>query len=203
VRVTLFDYGAGNLHSLAKALAAPDVRLAIETDPFAAIETDVLVLPGVGSFTPAAAAVAPGREALREAIAGGLACIGICLGMQLLFDASEEGDGHGLGLIPGRVRALRTARRPHMGWNEVAGADEPLLRSSGLTLGYFAHSYICEPDDSRLVTAWTAHESERFASIVRAGTSLGVQFHPEKSSREGIALLRAELESVRVKDALR
>jgi glutamine amidotransferase len=192
MRVTLFDYGAGNLHSLLKALASPDVALRIEADPAAAIDTDVLVLPGVGAFPPAAAALARGRARMRDAIAAGLPCIGICLGMQLLFERSEEGPGEGLGVIPGRVRALCTKRRPHMGWNAVEGA-EPLLAASSLSIAYFAHSFVCEPADASRITAWTAHEDERFASIVRAGATLGVQFHPEKSSGAGVALLRAAL----------
>jgi glutamine amidotransferase len=192
MRVTLFDYGAGNLHSLAKALASPEVTLRIEQDPIAAIETDVLVLPGVGAFSPAAAALAPGRDRMRDAIAAGLPCIGICLGMQLLFEHSEEGPGEGLGVIPGRVRALRTRRSPHMGWNAVEGR-EPLLTASNLSTAYFAHSFIGEPFDASVVSAWTTHEDERFGSIVRAGATLGVQFHPEKSSGAGVALLRAAL----------
>jgi len=90
VRVTLFDYGAGNLHSLAKAFATPGVTIAIEHDPIAALATDLLVLPGVGAFGPAAEALAPGRERMRDALAAGLPCIGICLGAQLLFEASDE-----------------------------------------------------------------------------------------------------------------
>ena len=109
MRVTLFDYGAGNLHSLAKALASPGVDVRIEPDPAAATDTDLLVLPGVGAFGPAAAALAPGRARMRDAIAGGLPCLGICLGMQLLFDRSEEGEGRGLGVMRGCVRRLRIA----------------------------------------------------------------------------------------------
>ena len=197
MRVTLFDYGAGNLHSLAKALDGPDVELRIESDPRAAIATDLLVLPGVGAFAPAAAALAPGREAMRGALAGGLPCIGICLGMQLLFDASEEGDGAGLGVIPGRVRRLRSVRQPHMGWNSLDDGRELLLQSSALTTAYFAHSFVCEPGDEARVVAWTTHEDDRFASVIRHGATLGVQFHPEKSSGEGVAFLRAALAAAR------
>jgi glutamine amidotransferase len=199
MRVTLFDYGAGNLHSLAKALDAPGVVLRIEPDPVAAIATDVLVLPGVGAFGPAAAALAPGRARMRAAIDGGLPCVGICLGMQLLFEGSDEGDGPGLGVIPGRVRRLRTVRQPHTGWNSIerAGgpAREPLLAASGLRTAYFAHSFVGEPADPDAVTAWTQHEEDRFPAIVRAGAALGVQFHPEKSSRAGVLLLRGALEA--------
>jgi glutamine amidotransferase len=199
VRVTLFDYGAGNLHSLAKALAAPGVEVRTEPDAAAAsADTDVLVLPGVGAFGPAAAALSPGRERLRDAVRAGLPCVGICLGMQLLFDTSEEGGGRGLGVIPGRVRRLRARRQPHMGWNAVepAGA-QPLLAASGLATAYFAHSFVCEPEDAGAVSAWTTHDTDRFASVVRAGTAFGVQFHPEKSSAPGVALLRAVIAGAR------
>jgi len=197
MRVTLFDYGAGNLHSLAKALAAPGVELRIEPDPLAALATDLLVLPGVGAFGPAAAALAPGLAAMREALAGGLPCIGICLGLQLLLECSEEGEGEGLGVIPGRVRRLRSSRVPHMGWNRVEDAGEPLLAESALANAYFAHGFVAEPRDEASVRAWTTHEHERFASVVRAGSVLGVQFHPEKSSREGVAFLRAAIAAAR------
>jgi imidazole glycerol-phosphate synthase subunit HisH len=198
MRVTLFDYGAGNLHSLAKALETPGVTLAIKADPAAATQTDLLVLPGVGAFGPAAAALAPARDRMRDAIAGGLPCVGICLGMQLLFDRSEEGDGLGLGVIPGAVRRLRTRRQPHMGWNAIEPqGEQPLLAASGLRTAYFAHSFVCEPDDPAAVAAWTQHDDDRFASIVRAGSALGVQFHPEKSSGGGVALLRAVLAAAR------
>jgi glutamine amidotransferase len=198
MRVTLFDYGAGNLHSLAKALETPGVTIGIEADPAAAADTDLLVLPGVGAFGPAAAALAPARERMRDAVAAGLPCVGICLGMQLMFDSSEEGGGEGLGVIPGRVRRLRSRRLPHMGWNVIEPAGEqPMLAASGLVTAYFAHSFVCEPDDSAAVAAWTTHETDRFASIVRAGSALGVQFHPEKSSAAGVALLRAVVAAAR------
>ncbi len=197
MRVTLFDYGAGNLHSLAKALAGDDVALRIEADPVAAIDTDFLVLPGVGAFAPAAAALAPGRERMRDALAAGLPCVGICLGMQLLFDASDEGEGRGLGVIPGRVRRLRATRMPHMGWNAVEGEREPLLGASGLVTAYFAHSFVCEPESGTATTAWTTHEDDRFGSMMRVANTLGVQFHPEKSSGAGVALLRGALAAAR------
>src|SRR5439155_6407966 len=102
VKVAIVDYGAGNLHSLAKALALPGVTVAIETDARAAIAADALVLPGVGAFAAAAERLAPAREALRDALVAGLPCLGVCLGMQLLFESSDEGPGQGLGLIAGR-----------------------------------------------------------------------------------------------------
>jgi imidazole glycerol-phosphate synthase subunit HisH len=194
VKVTIFDYGAGNLHSLAKALEMDGVVVGIESDPVRSVETDALVLPGVGAFGAAAERLAPGRDAMRNAILGGLPTIGICLGMQLLFDASDEGGGAGLGVIPGRVTRLVAQRVPQIGWNDVVPiGDEPLFAAAPLPVAYFANSYVCRPDDERVVTAWTTHELDRFPSAVRAGVAVGVQFHPEKSSAHGVRFLHAFL----------
>ena len=200
MNVTLFDYGAGNMHSLAKALATPDVLVRVEIDPRRAVNsgTDVLVLPGVGAFGAAAERLEPGRDAMRAAILGGLPTIGICLGMQLLFDESEEGTGCGLGVIPGRVSRLRAVRVPQIGWNGVEPMpDESLFAMAPLPMAYYANSYVCRPTDSSVVTAWTEHEGDRFPAAVRAGRAVGVQFHPEKSSGPGVRFLRAFLDEAR------
>lgn len=196
MRLTLFDYGAGNLHSLTKALAGPARQVRIETDPAAALETDVLVLPGVGAFGPAAARLAPGRDAMRAAILDGLPTIGICLGMQLLFDESDEGDGRGLGIVPGRVTRLATAHLPQIGWNMLEDAADPMFAASGLTTAYYANSFVCRPRDAESVIAWSTHDGDRFAAAVRLGHCLGVQFHPEKSSRPGVRFLDHYLENL-------
>ena len=197
-RLTLFDYGAGNLHSLGKALAETGHEVRVETDPRRAIETDLLVLPGVGAFQLAAARLAPGRGEVRAALADGLPAIGICLGMQLFFDESDEGEGEGLGVIPGRVERIRSPRVPHIGWNSVEQASDPAFARAGLDVAYYAHSFVCRPEDEAVVTAWTTEGEDRFPAAVRAGSVAGVQFHPEKSSREGVRLL-AEM----VREALR
>jgi glutamine amidotransferase len=195
MRVTIFDYGAGNLHSLAKALERDGTIVAIEADPNRAIDTDVLVLPGVGAFGAAVERLAPGRDAMREAIVGGLPTIGICLGMQLLFDASDEGGGAGLGVIPGRVTRLHALRVPQIGWNQVTPRDDELLFAAApLPIAYFANSFVCRAADESTVIAWTTHEADRFPSAVRAGHTVGVQFHPEKSSADGVRFLHAFLE---------
>ncbi len=193
--ITLFDYGAGNLHSLAKALEAAGAAVRVETDPARAAEdTDALVLPGVGAFASAAARLAPGLGAVRAAVEGGLPTLGICLGMQLLFDASDEGPGEGLGVIPGRVTRLRAARVPQIGWNPIHDARDPLFDRSRLEIAYYANSFVCRPDDTSdasPVIAWSTHEDDRFAAAVRRGNTVGVQFHPEKSSEPGLRLVRA------------
>ena len=190
MRLTVFDYGAGNLHSLAKALDVPGVELVIEPDPVRAVDTDLLVLPGVGAFGAAADRLAPGRGAMRSAIDRGLPVIGICLGMQLLLEASDEGPGAGLGVIAGRVERVRAARVPHIGWNSVEPTREGGQPVTLPPTVYYANSFVCRPTDESVVAAWTTHESDRFPAIVRAGTAVGVQFHPEKSSTPGVRFLR-------------
>jgi len=194
VKVTIFDYGAGNLHSLAKAVEMEGIEVRIDADPARSIDTDVLVLPGVGAFGAAVDRLAPGREAMREAILGGLPTIGICLGMQLLFDTSDEGGGAGLGVIPGRVTRIDAQRVPQIGWNEVVPVgDDPLFAAAPLPIAYYANSFVCRPADESSVIAWTTHERDRFPAAVRHGPTVGVQFHPEKSSSDGVRFLHAFL----------
>lgn len=196
MRVTLFDYGAGNLHSLEKALAsAPGVEVRVMEEPVRALDTDVLVLPGVGAFGAAAARLESGREQMRRALLDGLPCLGICLGMQLLFEGSDEGEGQGLGIFQGRVTKLRTRRVPHIGWNEVE--EDTALRDAKLGMAYYAHSFACRAEETEVVVGWTTHEEDRFPAVVRKGRVLGVQYHPEKSSAAGVRFVHAFLEEVR------
>ena len=197
MRVTIFDYGAGNIHSLAKALAVGGADVCVEADPRRAIDTDVFVLPGVGAFEPAARQLEAGRDSVRAAILGGLPTLGICLGMQLLFDASEEGHGAGLGVFAGEVTRVRASRSPQIGWNSLDDSTDPAAQVSVLESAYYANGFACRPADSSIVTAWTTHEADRFPAIVRRGRTVGVQFHPEKSSRAGVAFLQAVLAEVR------
>lgn len=197
MRITLFDYGAGNLHSLAKALDVPGAEVRIDTDPRRALDTDLLVLPGVGAFGAAAERLAPARAAMRDALLGGLPCIGICLGMQLLFEGSDEGDGAGIGALAGRVERLRARRVPQIGWNALDDGTDPLLARSGLETAYYANGYVCRARDAGAVTAWSTHERDRFPAAVRVARTVGVQFHPEKSSAPGVRFLRAVVEEAR------
>ncbi|HET9634805.1 MAG TPA: imidazole glycerol phosphate synthase subunit HisH [Gemmatimonadaceae bacterium] len=209
--IRIFDYGAGNLHSLVKAIAPGAREISVETDLRRAANGDLLVLPGVGAFGTAAAAMGNQQSWLADALAEGLPCLGICLGMQLLFDCSEESAGKGIGLIPGKVTRLRTSRVPHMGWNQIewtasAGPVECGVRANGtdakarpgirLDTAYFANAYICEPEDDSPILAWATHEDTRFASVVRRANTVGVQFHPEKSSRAGGAFINALIEEL-------
>ncbi len=196
MNVLLFGYGTGNLHSLAKALERCGASVSVGTD----LEgRDALVLPGVGAFGAAARRLQPHGEAVRTAAAAGMPVLGVCLGMQLLLESSEEGDGEGLGLIRGASRRLRTARVPHMGWNEVLPAgDDPLF--GGVPAGsyfYFAHSYAVDPAEPADAIAWTEHEGVRLAAAVRRGRVTGTQFHPEKSGDAGLRVLRNFVDGAR------
>lgn len=201
MRITLFDYGAGNLHSLAKALTGEGRDVRIEPDPRTALDTDVLVLPGVGAFGAAAERIAPAREAMRDAILAGLPTLGICLGMQLMFESSEEGPGAGLGIFAGRVDRLRAKRTPQIGWNVLEETTDPAFAESGLVTAYYANRYACRPGDPSVVTAWSTHDGDRFAAAVRRGACVGVQFHPEKSSRPGLRFLDHHLRDLDVTSA--
>lgn len=197
LRVTVFDYGAGNLHSLVKAIEAGGAVVHVETDPVLAVrDTDALILPGVGAFAPAAERLAPGRDAMREAVLAGLPTLGICLGMQLLFDGSDEGPGQGLGVVEGQVTKLEATHVPQIGWNCLEEISDPLLVASGLDVAYYANSFVCRPTANHVpfVSAWSEHDGDRFPASVRRGNIIGTQFHPEKSSAPGVAFVRAFLQ---------
>jgi glutamine amidotransferase len=198
LRIAVFDYEAGNLHSLVKSLETDFTTVRVDRDPAAAVrDTDALVLPGVGAFTPAAHRLASGRDAMRAALLDGLPCLGICLGMQLLFDHSDEGPGDGLGVLTGRVTRLEALRVPQIGWNMLEPTDplDPLLSASGLETVYYANSFVCRPTgaSAQHVIAYTTHETDRFPAAVRVGHVVGAQFHPEKSSAAGVRFVRAFL----------
>ena len=199
MRLSIFDYGAGNLHSLIKSLERPGIELRVDTDPEIAVCADALVLPGVGAFPAATQALGhAGRVVLRSAIRNGLPTLGICLGMQVLFDGSDEGGDAGLGVISGRVDRLHAARVPQIGWNqlEAGPARDPLLDASELRTAYFANSFVCRPTQPSSVVAWSTHEQDRFPAMVRVGRCTGVQFHPEKSSAAGVSFIHAWLREV-------
>ena len=189
LRVGVFDYGAGNLHSLVKAIEASGASAHVHTDCRAALSSDALVLPGVGSFATASSALADGGDEVREALEEGLPCLGICLGMQILFEESDEGGGPGIGFLRGRVERLRGEIVPHMGWNDVATEDDPLFAGTPNLVAYYANSYVCRPRDESSVTAWSRYQGDRFAAAVRRGRCWGTQFHPEKSSRPGLRVI--------------
>ncbi|MBM3469831.1 MAG: imidazole glycerol phosphate synthase subunit HisH [Armatimonadetes bacterium] len=194
MRVALIDYGAGNLRSAHRALEATGAAPVVVSEPEGLRDAQAIVVPGVGAFPPAMAALSAAGlvEPLRAAAGSGIPLIGICLGMQLLFDRSEEGSGAtGLGLLAGEVRRLPSGVKvPHMGWNTLRPrAEDPILLGlPELAHFYFVHSYVAAPADASVVVA-EAFYGAWFPAIVRSGAVWGLQFHPEKSSRLGAQIL--------------
>jgi imidazole glycerol-phosphate synthase subunit HisH len=197
MNVAVIDYGTGNLHSLVKALEmhGAHARIQPELEPHTAVAA--IVLPGVGAFGAAAAQLASGAGTLNAAIAAGTPCLGICLGMQLLFEQSEEGFGAGLGILGGQVRRLHARRLPHMGWNDVVMADDALFTGLDSLQAYFANSYAVQPADESDIIGWTQYGNNRFPAAVRRENIWGVQFHPEKSGAAGLRLIGNFLDAAR------
>jgi glutamine amidotransferase len=201
--IVIVDYGMGNLGSVQRAIEECGASAEIASNPTALARASHVLLPGVGAFGDAMTRLASAGwiEPLRQLAAERVPLLGICLGMQLLADYGEEGGGHeGLGLVPGRVSRLHPAdpreRVPHVGWNEVcARRADPLLDSiPPRTDFYFVHSYHFSLADDENAVAYTPYCGQ-LTSVVRAGSVTGTQFHPEKSSRAGLRLLRNFLAS--------
>jgi imidazole glycerol-phosphate synthase subunit HisH len=191
-RIGVCDFGVGNLRSVERAIEHGGGHAVISSDAGELAECEGLVLPGVGAFAVAAQALhSRGLDAaIRAVVSSGRPLLGVCLGFQLLFSDSDEGDGEaGLDLLSGRVRRLHPAlgKVPHMGWNRLR-----LTRASSLLAGvddgahaYFVHSYAVTPDDAACVVAVTDHGGEVVAAV-EAGNIAGTQFHPEKSGAAGL-----------------
>jgi imidazole glycerol-phosphate synthase subunit HisH len=194
--IAIADYGMGNRRSVEKALEHVGARVRITRDPAALEAADALVVPGVGAFPQGMRnLIELGLDdRIRAIAAAGTPVLGICLGMQLLFDRSSEHElTEGLGLLAGEVSPLQAGGRriPHIGWNDVR-VERPSPLTAGLPAEgcafYHVHSLAARPEDPDDVIATTEY-GERFATIVGHGNIFGVQFHPEKSSRDGLALL--------------
>jgi glutamine amidotransferase len=202
--IAIADYGMGNRRSVEKALEHVGAESVITADADAIRAASAVILPGVGAFPEAMRNLERSGlgEVLVERAASGVPLLGICLGMQLLFESSTEHEGaSGLGILPGQVTRLESPRLPHIGWNLVT-----FERESALTEGlgeaaafYHVHSFACRPADASDVVG-TSEYGERFASIVERGNVMAAQFHPEKSSRDGLRMLRnfAELAAVAI-----
>lgn len=194
--IAIVDYGMGNRRSVEKALEHVGARPVITSDHDVIREAEGVILPGVGAFPQAMRNIRTTGldEPLTDRFLDGAPILGLCLGMQLLFEASEEHEGaDGLGFLPGRVRRFDTRgeRLPHIGWNLVT-FRRPARLTDGLgdaAAFYHVHSFVCEPDDDADIVGLGEYGSP-FVSIVERGNVMGVQFHPEKSSRDGLALLR-------------
>lgn len=193
----ILDYDAGNVRSAKRGFDAAGARATITADPAVARSSDVLVVPGVGHFSTCLAQLR--RSGLEEVVSGFIAdqrpVFGICVGMQLLYERSEEGDEPGLGLLPGGVeRFPADAVVPHMGWDVVHPAvgrgDDLLFEGVAGERLYFVHSYYAVPDASSHVVGRCAYGGVDFPCLVREGSVVGTQFHPEKSGVVGQRLLR-------------
>jgi len=197
------DLGLSNLWSVRRALEELKHEPMTTREPGVVASARMIVLPGVGAFAEAARRLEESGlgEAVRSAAARDARILGICLGMQLLFESSEEGgESRGLGLLPGRVTRLTgQARVPHVGWNRVVATD----RGRSLFAGgdgrdfYFVHSFVARPATEEMVLARCLH-GESFPAAVGSGSYLGFQFHPEKSGEAGLRLLSAALAMLEV-----
>ncbi len=190
MKVVLADYGAGNLRSVCSAFARAGAEPLVSTDPARVLVAPLAVIAGVGHTGSAARGLGELAEALRERVRAGRPLLGICVGMQLLFEESEEG-GRGLGLLRGRIERLRARRVPHMGWNHLAVRGGSLLDGLDGEDVYFAHSYAVRPDDP-VTIAETDHDGPVVAAV-ELGPVAGVQFHPERSAAAGARLLENAL----------
>ena len=204
--IAIIDYGVGNLRSVQKAFEAVGQQAEVTSDRAMIEAASHVVLPGVGAFGAAAATLRSHglEDVARDAALSGRPFLGICVGMQLLFDVSYEyGEHAGLGLLPGSVVSFDTtnpqAKVPQIGWNAIEWQMDNALTAavpSG-SMAYFVHSFYCKPLESSDVLATTFH-GIGYASAVQRGNITGVQFHPEKSGDVGLALIRAWAESANV-----
>jgi glutamine amidotransferase len=189
--IAIADYGMGNRRSVEKALAHVGAESVITQD---VSDASAIILPGVGAFPEAMRNLERTGlgEALIERAAAGVPLLGICLGMQLLFESSTEHEGAcGLGILPGSVTVLESPRLPHIGWNLVT-FERPSALTEGLgeaAAFYHVHSFACRPSDPADVVG-TSEYGERFVSVVERDNVMAAQFHPEKSSLDGLRMLR-------------
>lgn len=192
--IAIIDYDIGNIHSVHKAFVHIGAEVTITSDPEVIVSAEGVVLPGVGAFGDAMANLRRLGllDSIRRAIDDGIPFLGICVGMQVLFDVSQEMGTHsGLGVLSGSVERFGTGLKvPQIGWNQVhPQRDHPLL--AGVRDGayvYFAHSYRVVPADESIIVAATDYGGE-YPSVVASGNVCGIQFHPEKSQRVGLRIL--------------
>ena len=191
-KAVIFDYGVGNLLSLKCALEKAGLEALIGTSARELAEADAIALPGVGAFTVAAAKLDAVKETLKSRVEDGTPLLGICLGLQLFFEKSEEGPGNGLALFKGRtIRLPNTVKVPHMGWNTLNILKQNEL-FKGIAEGsyvYFVHSLYPVPVDKSMVCTQTEYGTT-FASAIASKNIYGTQFHPEKSGDLGLRILK-------------
>lgn len=207
VLIAVIDYDMGNLHSACKGLANAGATPKI-TDLAADLEqADAVVLPGDGAFDPAMQHLRSRDlvQPIRDSIASGKPFLGICLGLQLLFEASEEGREAGLGIIGGSIRRFRPEPGitiPHMGWNQLTLTQPQLSVWQGIETGdwvYFVHSFYAAPSDPAVVAATTTHGSQRVTAAIARDNLVAMQYHPEKSAPAGLVMLNNFVAAVQAK----
>lgn len=205
--IAIVDYDMGNLHSVCKGLEKLGATPQITDSPIELLQADAIVLPGVGAFDPAVQHLrARGLEApIKKAISSGKPFLGICLGLQILFESSEEGKEAGLGIIAGTVRRFKSEPGitiPHMGWNqlEVTQPGCPLWQQlPSQAWVYFVHSYYVDPVNPQVRAATVTHGSQIVTAAIARDNMMAVQFHPEKSSTAGLQILSNFVTQVREK----
>ena len=197
VSIAVIDYDMGNLHSACKGLENAGATTKITDQPEDIEEAQAIVLPGVGAFDPAIDHLRSRHleEPIKNAIASGKPFLGICLGLQILFDSSEEGKEKGLGVIPGIVRKFKSEANltiPHMGWNQLNFNQKNCPLWQDLPLDpyvYFVHSYYVDPLDKNVIASTTTHGNQTVTAAIAKDNLMAVQFHPEKSSNYGLKIL--------------
>lgn len=202
--IAVIDYGMGNLRSVAKALEVSGARVQVTDSPLRVRSASGVVLPGVGAFGQASQRLHRSglMKTVESVLAKGTPFLGICLGLQLLFDRSEESPGiSGIGFFRGVVRRFRTKalKVPHMGWNTLSSGPQRPAALRGTGSGdyfYFVHSFYPDPLDVTVIAATTDY-GERFCSAAAAGNVVATQFHPEKSGKKGLRILSRFMDEVR------
>jgi imidazole glycerol-phosphate synthase subunit HisH len=208
-KIAVLDYGMGNLHSVCKGLEKAGATPIITDSPKVIEQADAVVLPGVGSFDPAIQQLRKHclEQPIKHALASGKPFLGICLGLQMLFESSEEGLEPGLGIIKGKVRRFRPEPDitiPHMGWNQLDFTQPKSLLWEHLPPHpwvYFVHSYYVDPTDKNIRAATVNHGSQTITAAIAHDNLMAVQFHPEKSSNIGLQILSNFVSQVWIKVA--
>jgi len=192
VKVAIFDYGAGNIFSLKTSLEKNDATVAVINSLNNTNEYSGLLLPGVGNFDPAIHSLSPSKKSFRDLVKNQIPVLGICLGMEMFFEKSEEGKANGLGVLDGEVIILPNKFKiPHMGWNDLQ-----IKKSSKLLEGiesgswvYFVHSYRAKPQNSEIIKADSDYGIS-VPAVIESGSLFGTQFHPEKSGKVGSIMIK-------------
>ena len=189
LKIHITDYGVGNLYSIRRSLEACGAEVKVIGDMSELRDAECIVFPGVGAFDRTMQKLLPMREEICDMLNSGMPALGICIGMQILFEGSDEGQSPGLGFLKGRVRMLEREMIPHMGWNQVV-SDDPLLDGVPDKNFYFVHSYFGDPGEEGITLGTTEYEGKPFPSFFRKANTYGTQFHPEKSSASGRKVLQ-------------